>query len=533
MSPVSTPTHGYSWLRNFRIGGKLALLLAPLLASLAILSVWLAGCLWTRDQVARVAQAMPLHSMVRAKADADGPQLTLLALLVALLAVIAGLGFMLRAVALGLIRPLKNLTAALKRQDMNLRLEVNGKDEISELAQAFNQFLDHQAGMILDMQKASDQVASLAIELVSGADETHRATEMVAKGTEDQLGAMDRASAAIHQLSASIEQVARTVETSMKRATLAQTEASEGASYGRETATAMADIQSATERIVDAVQVIQEIARQTNLLSLNAAIEAAKAGAQGKGFAVVAEEVRKLAERSASSAREIEVLITQTREIVGMGSSKVMGTSAALERILSEVSVLSRQMVEIDLATREQAKASGDITRQTEGVRAASEQNAAGAMELSATVQETVHHLDALAEVSDKLAKQSAAFKVNDNSGATGAIGAIAAHHAWSHRLKKVLSGQSHENYDSAVLSQDNQCALGQWIYGPGQQIHSTNADFPILRSNHQEFHRLAGEVLRAHVAGQIDKSKALLNHEFKHASREVITILKRLDLSK
>lgn len=510
-------TRWFPSVGNVRIRGKLALLLIPCLSLAIIQSIWMGGVFWARYQSAQGGQAA-------------GAQTVFIVFVSVVLFVFAVTGLMTWVMVRGLARPIRIWTIELEKKDLNLRFDVIGKDELADLAKAFNGFQDYLAEMILDMQKASDQVASLAIELVSGADETHRATEMVAEGTDTQLQAMDRVAAAIHQLSTSVEQVAHTVGISMKRAASTQKGATEGAAYGHETASGMANIQEATERIVKSVQVIQEIARQTNLLSLNAAIEAAKAGAQGKGFAVVAEEVRKLAERSASSAREIEALIVQTREIVGTGVSKVTSTSRALEKILSDVSTLSHQMEEIDSAAREQAKASSDITKQTEWVRAASEQNAAGATELAATVKETVQHLDALAEVSDKLAKQSAAFKVNDKSGATGAIGAIAAHHAWSHRLKKVLSGQSHEHYDPAVLSQDNQCALGKWIHGPGQQLHGDNSDFSRLRSDHADFHRIAGEVLRAHLAGQVERARSLMGNEFKRISHEVVNLLKRIE---
>ncbi|MDR3682819.1 MAG: methyl-accepting chemotaxis protein [Geothrix sp.] len=373
---------------------------------------WFKGATERVDRLHGAEEALAGHLAQRVKADSEGARLALLAILGVLLGVIATTGFLIRAVTRGLIHPIQGLTTALRQQDLNLRMETTGKDEISELARAFNDFQGHLVGVITTIQKASAQVASLAGQLVSGAEETQRATDMVAQGSEHQRGAMDQASAAIHQLSASVEQVARTVEAALQRAASARTEATAGAGFGRETAAAMESIQGATERIVRAVQVIQDIARQTNLLSLNAAIEAAKAGSLGKGFAVVAEEVRKLAERSATAAHEIETLIVQTREIVGTGADKVAGTSAALERILVEVSTLARQMEEIDLASREQAKASSDITEQTEGVRTTSEQNAAGALELAATVQETVRHLDSLAQVSDQLAQEASAFQM-------------------------------------------------------------------------------------------------------------------------
>ena len=493
---------------------------------------------WFRAATARVdrlhatEEALADHLAQQVKTEAEEAQRSLVGFLTVLLVVMAATGFLIRAVARGLVRPLESLATALKGQDLNLRMEILGKDEISDLAQAFNDFQGQLTKVITTIQKASAQVASLAGQLVSGAGETQHATDMVARGSEQQRGGMDQAAAAIHQLSASIEQVERTVVAARQRATSAQAEVTAGAEFGRETAQAMESIQGATERMVTAVQVIQAIARQTNLLSLNAAIEAAKAGNLGKGFAVVAEEVRKLAERSGTAAREIEALIAQTREIVGAGVSKVAGTSASLDRILVEVTALSRQMEEIDLAAREQAKASGDITRQTEGVRATSEQNAAGAEELAATVQETIQHLDTLAKISDKLAQEVSTFRLEGSSENLDVLGAVSAHQAWSGRLRNVLDGRSQEILDPAVVCKDDQCVLGKWIHGPGQKCCAHLSDFPVLRSKHGDFHRLAADVLKAHAGGHRDRANALLESDFKTVSHEVVGILTRMDFS-
>jgi len=463
--------------------------------------------------------------------EASRTRTALLAFSGLLLAALVGTGLLVRAVVTGLTRPLRRLNATLQKKDLNLALATDGGDEITALAKSFNEFQGHLRGVIVDIQKASAQLAALASQLVTGAQETQRATDQVAHGSEQQRGALDQTSAAMHELSVSIEQVAVTVETALERAALARKEATQGAGFGREAAQAMTNIQGATERIVAAVQVIQEIARQTNLLSLNAAIEAAKAGNLGKGFAVVAEEVRKLAERSAKAAQEIETVIGQTRAIVGTGAAKVAGTSTALERILVEVSGLARQMEEIDVASREQAKAGSDINQQTDGMRASSEQNAAGAVQLAATVQETIAHLNTLAQVSDGLAQQASAFNLQDASGHLDVLGAVAAHQAWTGRLKNHLEGRGKERLDAAVICRDNLCVLGKWIHGPGQQAAGHLPEFPELRGQHATFHRLAGEIVTAQGQGQGERAKGLLNGEFQATSRTVISLLSRMEL--
>jgi methyl-accepting chemotaxis protein len=406
--------------------------------------------------------------------------------------------------------------------------------EISDIAKAISAYQDHVGRSFTSVQKSAAKVATLSVHLVSGTEETQRATDMVANGSEVQRGATEQVSAAIHELSASIEQVARTVEIALAKASSARSQAEEGAGYGRETAKAMQGVQGATNRMASAVQVIQEIARQTNLLSLNAAIEAAKAGSQGKGFAVVAEEVRKLAERSATAAREIEALITETHEIVGNGVEKVTGTSASLDRILEEVSILAHQVDEIGVATREQARASTEITQRTEAIRTTSEQNAAGAVELAATVQETGRNLESLAQVSDGLAMEASAFQIQ-SSGSSDTLdvdGAVAAHQAWMGRLKNLLLGRSKETYDPAIVGREDQCALGKWVLGPGQQCCGHHQDFPSLKSKHREFHRMAAEVLNFHQAGRRDQAEALLAKDFTAISHEVVALLSHMDLN-
>lgn len=409
-----------------------------------------------------------------------------------------------------------------------------GRAEFSDVAKAITAYQDHVGRSFTSVQKSAAKVATLSVHLVSGTEETQKATDLVAKGSEVQRGATEQVSAAIHELSASIEQVARTVEIALAKASSARSQAEEGAGYGRETATAMEGIQGATNRMATAVQVIQEIARQTNLLSLNAAIEAAKAGSQGKGFAVVAEEVRKLAERSATAAREIEALIAETHEIVGNGVAKVTGTSASLDRILEEVSVLANQVDEIGAATREQARASNEITQRTEAIRTTSEQNAAGAVELAATVQETGRNLESLAQVSDSLAMEASAFQVQSSttSDSLDVSGAVAAHQAWMGRLKNLLQGRSKDTYDPAIVGRDDQCALGKWVQGPGQQYCGHLQEFPSLKSKHRDFHRMAAEVLNFHQAGRRDQAEALLAKDFMAISHEVVAILSRMDLS-
>ena len=165
----------------------------------------------------------------------------------------------------------------------------------------------------------------------------------------------------------------------------------------------MEAIRETTGRIIRAVQVIQDIARQTNLLSLNAAIEAAKAGAQGKGFAVVAEEVRKLAERSAKAATEIRELINLTEEAVARGNEGVAKTLGRLDSIRVRIEEVSSQVQGGSGLNRGQGEACQEVSGLMEQTSGKLQQNAAATHELAATVVEISKTAEDLSKVAEGL----------------------------------------------------------------------------------------------------------------------------------
>lgn len=205
------------------------------------------------------------------------------------------------------------------------------------------------------LQDALNRVAQNALGIDAGANEIKSAADDLAKRTEQQA-------AAVEETAAALEEITRTVKNSTARAqdagqlvVRAKVGAEQSGDVVRRAVHAMEQIEKSANEISNIIGVIDEIAFQTNLLALNAGVEAARAGEAGKGFAVVAQEVRELAQRSASAAKDIKGLITTSNNQVREGVQLVGDTGRALETIVSEVQEINRHVAAIVESAQEQA----------------------------------------------------------------------------------------------------------------------------------------------------------------------------------
>ena len=339
-----------------------------------------------------------------------------------LIAIIAGLALLViislvvtQCVRATILRPLALLSGSISQMaegDLRVQATVTSGDELGQLARIFNGMALKLNQVLSRVGRASEEVASGSGAMADSAGRMAQTVEATARSGQELQEAGRKVLEALRQLDANVLAMVEHTGRTNSEASEAVRDTDKGADTGRATAHGMASIQDATGRIVQSVQVIQGIARQTNLLSLNAAIEAAKAGSLGKGFAVVAEEVRKLAERSAQAAQEVEEIIQLTREAVAEGTSSVEVTLHHLEAIRARISHVAASIQEIGGLSGEQAQTSTSVEGLMVETASRLDLNATATLELSNMVQEVSRTASELSKVADALQDAVRTFKL-------------------------------------------------------------------------------------------------------------------------
>jgi methyl-accepting chemotaxis protein len=310
------------------------------------------------------------------------------------------------------LKPLHSVLEGIQRNDLTAQIEGLSEDEIGELGRAFNASTLQFRGIFQSLAGDADNVASGSTQLSATAEEMHTTSGEIADVCERQRVSMNNVLGGMDQLSFVIERMNTCLADSTAQTDQAVTVSREGGKAGEATAKAMEAIRDATLRMAQAVNVIQEIANQTNLLSLNAAIEAAKAGTLGRGFAVVAGEVRKLAERSALATQEIQELIDEVDACVEQGGQTVARSVEALQLIHGHIDSLSEHFQGIAEAVEEQVSTGAEVRKHVESTNRDIDRSVSGSHELSSTVGEVVRTAAELAKVAEGLAGHVARYKI-------------------------------------------------------------------------------------------------------------------------
>ncbi len=280
--------------------------------------------------------------------------------------------------------------------DLTARIPLNGKTgELEALCKGVNSMLDTTAELV-------KQVKVAAAEVQTGAEEISKGNLNLSQRTEQQASSLEETASSMEEMTSTVKQTADNAGQANQLAMAARQQAEKGGAVVSSAVTAMGGINAASRKIADIIGVIDEIAFQTNLLALNAAVEAARAGEQGRGFAVVATEVRNLAGRSATAAKEIKALIQDSVARVDEGSKLVDESGRTLEEIVSAVKKVTDIVAEIAAASREQSSGIEQVNKAVMQMDQTTQQNAALVEEASAASQAIVEQAQALNGMIDR-----------------------------------------------------------------------------------------------------------------------------------
>ncbi|MGE4330400.1 methyl-accepting chemotaxis protein [Diaphorobacter sp.] len=313
---------------------------------------------------------------------------------IAALMMIAGLALanlLVRAITQPLSRAV-GLADAIATGDLTQDVHDGRRDELGDLLRSLSAMGARLRSVVGEVRAGVESVSAASSQIATGNQDLSARTEQTAANLEETAASME-------ELTATVTQSADTARQANQLAANAAQAAERGGEVAVQVVASMQRISDSSRKIADIIGVIDGIAFQTNILALNAAVEAARAGEQGRGFAVVAGEVRSLAQRSASAAREIKQLITTSVDNVEAGSAQVEQAGQAMQDIVQGVRRVSDLIGEITASSTEQRDGIGQVNQAVANLDQMTQQNAALVEEATAAAASMHEQAQRLSEV--------------------------------------------------------------------------------------------------------------------------------------
>lgn len=433
--------------------------------------------------------------------------------------------------------------------NLSVSLVAKNDDEIGKLYSGFNAAVKHMREMIFAIRDTVDVTSDASNTILSGSQELSHTTQEVSNQVSEINVTLDSVTKTIFDTSENATKAAEASNQAGKTALDGEKIVGATVDY----ITQLADVVKTStdrvhhlgensEQIGEIIQVIQDIAEQTNLLALNAAIEAARAGEQGRGFAVVADEVKKLSERTSKATQEISTMIKtiQSDTIaavtemkrgaseVNTGREKAQESKVALNGIKSSTGTVLDIINQVAAASEEQSSAVEQMSKNLSGITNAIHETAQGIKDMANATENMNTQVGKLANMVDNFVLDEASDLADQIYERTLEINkAVSAHMQWKFRIRKLLLGE--ESIASNQVLSHFDCALGKMYYNDVWKLqYAGNKVYEDLGKAHESMHNTLKIIVKMHADGKSTEAYNEAEKLYK-LSAEVVALLRRL----